>query len=96
MAERLYEYRVRWRREGRSLVRHTDGETVQDGPCRHVAIFQTERGAREKAERLERLEEEKEYDTETGRNPFADMPDLTDPPTIERRQVGEWEPMPRA
>ena len=69
MSARL-EYRVRWRREGRQ------GTSV---------IYQSEEGARAKADRLLALDAVK---GETQR--FADMPDLTGPPTIEVRTVGEW------
>lgn len=50
-------------------------------------IFQSEKGCYDKADRLLALDEVK------GDIPrFEDMPDLLGPPTIEVREVGEWEP----
>lgn len=64
-----FEYRVRWRREGRQ------GTSV---------IYQTEEGARAKADRILALDAVKEGTR------FDDMPDLIAPPTIEVREVGAW------
>jgi hypothetical protein len=74
-----WEYRVRWRREGLRAASQ---------------IYQTEDGAREKVERLERLDEVKhtyaDDDSYSSTN-FANMPDLLTTPTIERRRVDVWE-----
>lgn len=87
MAER-HEHRVRWRREGR--------------PPR-TQIIQTERGARQKAERLVAIDRELSGEDDwpgamdpfgPEKHPLEGMPPLLAPPTIERRTVGEWEPMP--
>lgn len=68
------EFRVRWRREGRAGSR---------------MIFQTEKAARAKIDRLLALEEVK------GDVPrFEDMPDLVGAPTLEARLVGEWAAAP--
>lgn len=73
-----YEYRVRWQRAGLGPV---------------SKIFQTEKGALEKIDRLVRLEETKDLDdAEGGYGSFANMPDLLATPTLERREVGEWAP----
>jgi hypothetical protein len=63
------EYRLGWQREGRRPVKQ---------------IFQTEKAALEKADRILALEEVK------ANTQFADMPDLVSPPVVESRQVGEW------
>lgn len=71
MSDSGHEYRVRWRREGRQ-------GTSQ--------IYQSEDGARGKADRLMALDAVKEGSR------FDDMPDLTGPPVIEVREVGPWAP----
>lgn len=72
-----FEYRVSWQREGLGRVR---------------VIRQTMKGAMEKKERLERLEEEKHLDELAWMSYDGEvMPDLLAPPTIERRTIGEWE-----
>lgn len=82
-----YEHRVRWRREGR-------------GP--RSQILQTERGARSKVERLKQIDAELsgEQDWPGANDPYGPdthplegMPPLEGEPTIERRTVGEWEPV---
>lgn len=62
------EYRLRWRREGRSST---------------GKIYQTERAAREKMDRLLALDEVK------GDTRFEDMPDLAEI-RLEIREVGPW------
>lgn len=73
MTERLIggmEFRVRYRREGRA-----SGASL---------IYQTEKAARAKIDRLLALEEVK------GDSRFSDMPDLAGTPTLEVREVGVW------
>lgn len=80
-----YEYRVRWRREER-------------GP--RTQIMQSERGAREKIERLKQIDGELsgERDWPGGddpygpeRHPLEGLPPLEGEPELERREVGAWE-----
>jgi hypothetical protein len=81
-----YEYRVRWHREGREHRRQ---------------IFQTEKAARAKAQRLididemirdEELPHELEhlYGRVWGEEDTDALPPLKEPPVIERREVGDW------
>lgn len=57
----------------------------REGRKSTTAIYQTAPPALQKADRLMALDAVK-ADTK-----FADMPDLVAPPTIEQREVGEWE-----
>lgn len=77
-SEPRYEYRVRWQRFGRA---------------RTGKIMQTERGALGKIRVLVDLEEDKHLSDETGYSRFDGMADLIELPTLERRAVGEWEPV---
>lgn len=71
------EYCVRWQRQGIQKRRE---------------IFQTEKAALDKRDRLISIEETKGYEGEFGeRYLLADLPDLTMTPIIECREVGVWQ-----
>jgi len=81
-----YQYRVRWQRPRRP-------DDTSAGLVSYRALFETEAGARNKAERLVALDDDKHtYADEGGRTSF-DFPDLVEPPLIERREVGPWQPV---
>lgn len=73
------EYRVRWRRE------NMNGATQ---------IYQTEKGAVAKADRLRKLDAEIAAGEHQGRDdwdsPFKEIPPIAEGPSIEVRDVGEW------
>lgn len=72
------EYRVRWRREGMP---------------RRSSIRQTRAGAEAKVEALRWSDlQERGPDPETGEpDYFGPMPAIVEGPTIQSREVGEWE-----
>lgn len=72
-----YEYRVSWKREGLGRVRK---------------FFQTEIGALDKAARLNDLEDNPPP-ADGPWDAFADLPKLAERPVVERRAVGDWEPV---
>lgn len=92
-----YEYRVRWRRQSRIVETFdkpfgSDRKVIerQEPERTYSAVYQTEQGAREKIKRLLDIDRNKDDYTEPdGHNPF-DFPDLTSPPSLELRLVGEW------
>lgn len=86
-----YEYRVRWQRQPReNVVWHNGPKTTS-----YSRLYQSEKAAREKVERLVQLDidkaNEEDYTVDDFGRPIFDFPDLLAPPTIERRVVGTWE-----
>lgn len=77
-----YEYRVRWQRHG---LKATSG------------IYQTEKAARDKVERMIELDQTKRdeaHDEGQTHAVFGEMPDLIGRPKLERREVTPWEEVP--
>lgn len=83
------EFRVRWQRHPRPNFIPHDGKPAK--PTRYSALYQTEKAAQAKVTRLLETDAIKDEERDEFGRPTFDFPDLTAPPTIERRTVGEWE-----
>lgn len=70
------EFRVRWRREGMP---------------RRSAIRQTRAGADAKVAALRWSAGGSNPPPDGGYDPFADLPAIVEGPTLQSREVGEWE-----
>ena len=77
MSTQRHEFRVSWRREGRT---------------RTTRIYQREDSARRKAQRIRALEMARHDDRFETR--FDDMPDLIEGPTLQWREVTDWDEHP--